>query len=124
MLAKAHELAGAPELAQENYQKAYEAGKPALQFGVAYAEFLLTRNQPARAEVVVSEVLQSEPASVPAMRILAQARINQSDWSGAQAVANEINKLEGQEQLAEQIRGAVFAASKDYAGSIAAFRRG
>ena len=72
---------------------------------------------------MVSEVLQSEPASVPAMRILAQARINQSDWSGAQAVANEINKLEGQEQLAEQIRGAVFAASKDYAGSIAAFRR-
>ena len=123
MLAKAHELAGAPELAQENYQKAYEAGKPALQFGVAYAEFLLTRNQPARAEVVVSEVLQSEPASVPAMRILAQARINQSDWSGAQAVANEINKLEGQEQLAEQIRGAVFAASKDYSASIAAFRR-
>jgi len=123
MLAKTHELAGAPELAQENYQKAYEAGKPALQFSIAYSEFLLKRNQSVRAEAIASEVLQAEPANVPALRVLAQARINQGNWSGAQSVADEINKMQGQEQLAEEIRGAVLAASKDYVGSIAAFRR-
>ena len=123
MLAKAHELTGAVELAQENYLKAYEAGKPALQFGMAYAEFLLQRGQLARAEVVASEVLQAHANHVPAMRILAQARINQGNWSGAQAVADDMQALPGQEQAAEQIRGTLFAARKDYSESIAAFRR-
>lgn len=36
MQAKSHELAGAPELAQESYLKAYEAGKSALPFDMAY----------------------------------------------------------------------------------------
>lgn len=123
MLAKAHELTGLAELAQENYLKAYEVGKPALQFGMAYAEFLLQRGQAARAEIVVSEVLQAHADHVPAMRLLAQARINQGNWAGAQAVADDMAVLAGQEQVAEQIRGTLFAARKDYAESIAAFRR-
>ena len=123
MLGKTHELAGAPELAQDNYQKAYEAGKPAPQFGVAYSEFLLNRNQPAQAEVVASAVLQTEPGNIAALRVLAQSRLNQGNFSGAQSVTDDISKIEGQEQLAEQIRGAVLLASKDFAGSIAAFRR-
>jgi tetratricopeptide (TPR) repeat protein len=123
MLAKTHELMGAVELAQENYLKAYEVGKPALQFGMAYAEFLLQRGQMARAEVVASEVLQAQANHVPAMRVLAQARINQGNWVGAQAVADDMHALAGQEQAAEQIRGAIFAARKDYPQSIAAFRR-
>jgi tetratricopeptide (TPR) repeat protein len=90
---------------------------------MAYAEFLIQRGQAARAEVIASEILQSEPQNVPALRLLAQARINQSNWSGSQAVADEINKLPGQEELAEQVRGSISAARKDYVGSITAFRR-
>lgn len=123
MLAKVHELTGAVELAQENYLKAYEVGRPALQFGMAYAEFLLQRGQMARAEIIASEVLQAQADHVPAMRILAQARINQGNWVGAQAVADDMQALSGQEQAAEQIRGSIFAARKDYTESIAAFRR-
>ena len=123
MLAKAHELTGSVELAQENYLKAYEVGKPALQFGMAYAEFLLQQGQMARAEVVASEVLQAHANHVPAMRVLAQARISQGNWPGAQAVADDMQALSGQEQAAEQIRGTLFAARKEYSESIAAFRR-
>lgn len=123
MLAKVHELTGSVELAQENYQKAYEAGRPAVQFGMAYAEFLLQRGQMARAEVVASEVLQAHANHVPAMQVLAQARINQGNWVGAQAVADDMQALSGQAQAAEQIRGTLFAARQDYAQSIAAFRR-
>jgi hypothetical protein len=50
--------------AQESYLKAYEAGKPALPLGMAYAELLLQCGQVARAEVVASEILQSEPRNV------------------------------------------------------------
>ena len=123
MLAKAHELTGSVELAQENYLKAYEVGKPALQFGMAYAEFLLQQGQMARAEVVASEVLQAHANHVPAMRVLAQARISQGNWPGAQAVADDMQALSGQKQAAEQIRGTLFAARKEYSESIAAFRR-
>lgn len=123
MLAKTYELAGSAELAQENYLKAYENGKPVVQFGMAYAEFLLQRSQMARAETVASEILQEEPGHVPAMKVLAQARINQGDWSGAQTVADQMSQLPGQGQVADEIRGTIFAARKDYSESIAAFRR-
>ena len=123
MLAKAHEMAGSPELAQEHYMKAFQASKQAAAFGMAYGEFLLKRGQAARAADVAEETLKTAPGNVPAMKLLAQARINQGNWVGAQAVADEMQKLDKQGQTADQIRGVVFAARKNYSESIAAFKR-
>lgn len=123
LLGKAHELAGADELAQENYLKAYQAGKPGLPFGMAYAEFLLKRGQAARSEHVAEDILQTAPGHLPALRVLAQARINLGNWAGAQAVAEQIAKLGNQKLAADEVRGAIYAARKDYAESIAAFKR-
>ncbi len=123
MLGKAHELAGSPELAQENYLKAHQAAKGVPTVGMAYAEFLLKRGQAARAGDVAEEVLRGTPGYVPAMRLLAQARINQGDWIRAQAVADELGRVQNQKQAADQVRGAIFAARKNYSESIAAFRR-
>jgi predicted Zn-dependent protease len=83
LLGKAHELAGSPELAQEHYQKAFQAGKQAPQFGMTYGEFLLKRNQAARAESVAEDMVRVAPGNVPAMKLLAQARISKGDWVGA-----------------------------------------
>lgn len=123
LLGKAHELAGSPELAQEHYLKAFNAGHHAVPFGMAYGEFLLKRGQAPRAAEVAEEMLRTTPGYVPAMKLLAQARINQGNWVAAQAVADELRKLDAQGQAADQIRGAVFAARKNYAESIAAFKR-
>ncbi len=123
MLGKAHELAGSPELAQEHYQKAFQASKLAPQFGLTYGEFLLKRNQAARAESVAEDTLRASPGNVSVMKLLAQARISKGDWVGAQAVADELQKQEGKQQTADQIRGAVLAARKNYAESIEAFKR-
>ncbi|MFY9329061.1 MAG: tetratricopeptide repeat protein [Georgfuchsia sp.] len=123
MLAKAHEMAGSPELAQEHYMKAFQASKQATAFGMAYGEFLLKRGQAARAADVAEEMLKTTPGYVPAMKLLAQARINQGNWVGAQAVADDLQKLDKQGQTADQIRGVVFAAKKNYSESIAAFKR-
>lgn len=122
LLAKAHELAGALELAQESYLSAYEAGKPAPQFAGAYVEFLLQRTQFVRAEIIALQMLQVKSQHVPALKLLAQARIGQGDWSGAQAVADELGQLAGQEAAAEQIRGGIFVARNDYPAAITAFR--
>jgi len=123
LLGKAHELAGSPELAQEHYLKAFNAGQHAVPFGMAYGEFLLKRGQAPRAAEVAEETLRKTPGYVPAMKMLAQARINQGNWVAAQAVADDLRKLDAQGQAADQIRGAVFAGKKNYAESIAAFKR-
>ena len=123
MLGKAHELAGSSELAQEHYQKAFQASKHAPQFGLTYGEFLLKRNQAARAEAVAEDMLRTAPGHVPAMKMLAQARISKGDWVGAQAVADELQKMGGKEQAAEQVRGALLVARKNYVESIEAFKR-
>ena len=123
LLAKVHEMAGSLELAQEHYQKAFQAGKQAPPFGMPYGEFLLKRNQFARAENIADDMLRATPGYLPAMKLLAQARIGKGDWVGAQAVADELRKQGDQQQAAEQIRGAVLAARKNYVESIAAFKR-
>ena len=123
MLGKAHELAGSPELAQEHYQKAFQASKQAPQFGLTYGEFLLKRNQAARAESVADDTLRASPGNVAVMKLLAQARISKGDWVGAQAVADQLQKQEGKQQTADQIRGAVLMAKKNYTESIEAFKR-
>lgn len=123
MLGKAHELAGSLELAQEHYQKAFQASKQAPQFGLTYGEFLLKRNQAARAESVADDTLRASPGNVSVMKLLAQARISKGDWVGAQAVADQLQQLDGKQQAAEQIRGAVLVARKNYAESIEAFKR-
>lgn len=123
LLARAHELSGSPELAQEHYLKAFQASKLASPFGVAYGDFLLKRGQAARAESVAEDVLKVSPGDVPAMRMLAQARINKGDWVGAQTVADELRKHGGKEKSAEEVLGAMHAARKNYAESITAFRR-
>ena len=121
--ARAYEVSGAFALAQESYLRAYEAGRPAAQFAQAYAEFLLRRGQAARAESVANGILRLEPLYAPALRLLAQAQISQGDWVGAQKVAEQLSALAEQQVLAEQVRGELFAARKEYAQSIAAFRR-
>jgi predicted Zn-dependent protease len=57
------------------------------------------------------------------MKLLAQARISKGDWVGAQAVADQLQKQDGKQQAADQIRGAVLVARKNYAESIEAFKR-
>lgn len=123
LLGKAHEKAGSPELAQEQYLKAFQASKMAAPFGIAYGEFLLRRGQAARAESVAEDVLKTSPNHVPTMKMLARARIDKGDWVGAQAVADDLRKLGDKEKASDQIMGAVFEAKKNYAQSITAFKR-
>lgn len=123
LLGKAHELAGSPELAQEHFQKAFQAGKQSPQFGLTYGEFLLKRNQAARAEEVAADTLRVAPGNVSVLKLLAKARISKGDWVGAQAIADEMQKHDDKRQVAEQIRGTVLAARKNYAESIEAFKR-
>lgn len=123
LLGRAHELAGSPELADENYLHAFQASKMAAAYGLPYAQFLLRRNQSQRAEKVLEDVLAKAPENMQVLRMLAQAKIARADWSGAQSIADHIRKLGDKDSVAEQIAGAVYAGQKNYSESISAFKR-
>jgi len=123
LLAQAHDRAGSPELADEHFMRAFQASKMAAPYGLTYAQYLLKRNQAPRAEKILEEVLATTPGQQQAMRMLAQTRIAQSDWTGAQAVAEEIKKRGDKENMADQITGAIFAGKRNFAESISAFKR-
>ena len=123
LLATAHNLSGAYELADEHYLRAFQAGKMTPQYGMPYVEFLLKRNQPQRAEKILLDVLANSPKSVPALKLLAQAKIARGDWVGAQQVADQIKHIGNTDQIADQIMGVILAGQKNYGESIAAFKR-
>ncbi|NTV94213.1 MAG: tetratricopeptide repeat protein [Thiobacillus sp.] len=123
MLAQAHELSGSAELAQEHYLKAFQAGKFAPQFGLPYGQFLLKKGQAARAEEVAEDMLRASPNNVPAMTMLAQAKLSKGDFAGAQAVADDLRKQGDKGKVSGQITGTIQAARKNYGESIASFKQ-
>lgn len=123
MLASAHEKAGSPELAEEQYIKAFETSKFSPNYGVPYAQFLIRRKQPERAEKVFEDMLQANPNNTMLMQSLAQARIARGDYVGAQELADKAKKLNDNNPLADQIQGAISIGKNDTEGALNAFKR-
>ncbi len=95
LLARAHEKQGAFDLAEDHYARALQAGRMEVSYGLAYAEFLMRRNQSVRAEKLLAELLGPNPGSLPVLRLLAKARSNQGDWAGARQAMDEIRRRGG-----------------------------
>lgn len=122
-LAKAHYLSGSPELADEQYFKAFKASRYNPGYGMTYARFLLKRNQANRAEKVIQNILSMSPKNIAAMRLLAQTRLNKGNWIGAQQVADKIKALGDKSNTADQIKSAILVGKKDYDESISVLKK-
>ncbi|NWG87681.1 MAG: tetratricopeptide repeat protein [Hydrogenophilaceae bacterium] len=90
LLARAHELQGAFELAEDHYVRAFQASRGDVNYGMAHAEFLMRRGQSARAEGMLNDLLKTRPGSVPLLKLLAQAKANRGDWEGARKITEQI----------------------------------
>lgn len=123
LLARAHELQGAKDLAQDHFARAAQAGKFAPAFGMAYAEFLMRSGKARQVEDVLRETLRVAPRHMPAYRLLAQAYLNTGNLVGAQGVADQVAKLGDQGVAANQIQGAVAAARNQFETSISSFKK-
>ena len=122
-LAKAHSLSGSPELADEQYYKALKTSKFSPGYGLTYAQFLLKRKQPKRAEKILQDVLVVSPVNLPTLKLLAQTRLSLGDWVGAQQVADVIKRIDVKGNLASQISNAIMVGKKDYSESIALLKK-
>lgn len=118
-LAKAHNLSGSPELADEQYFKAFKASKYNSTYGLSYAQFLLKRKQPKRAEKVLQDILTARKGNLAVLKLLAQTRLSLGDWVGAQQIADMIKKTDSKNNLSSQISNAIMVGKKDYSESVA-----
>ena len=122
-LAKAHNLSGSPELADEQYFKAFKTSKFNPAYGLSYAQFLLKRKQPKRAEKILEDMLSASRGNLAVMTLLAQTRLSLGDWVGAQQVADVIKRIGDKSNLASQISNAIMVGKKDYSESIALLKK-
>lgn len=123
LLARAHELQGAKDLALDHYARAAQAGKFAPAYGMAYAEFLMRVGKARQVEDVLRETLRVAPQYAPAYRLLAQSYLSTGNLLAAQGVADQLGKMGGQAVASNQILGAVAAARNQFDNSISAFKR-
>lgn len=123
LLARAHELAGSKDLADDHYMRAFQVSKLAAPYGMSYAAYLMKQGKPKQAEGILKDVLRASPGNLPALKMLAQVYLASGNFAGAQAVADETSRLKDQGVLANQIQGALFAAKKNYENSISSFKK-
>ena len=123
MLASAYENSGSPQLAEESYLKAFETSKFEPAYGIPYAQFLMRRKQPERAEKAFEDMLATHPNDALVIRTLAQAKIARGDYVGAQALADQAKKLNEKNPLADQIQGAISSGKNDTESALNSFKR-
>ena len=123
MLATTYESVGSAELAEESYIKAFDTSKLSAKYGVPYAQFLVRRKQPERAEKVLESMLSSHPNDMLALRAFAQFKIAKGDYAGAQSLADRVKNTDVQSPIADEILGAISSNKNDLVGTISSLKR-
>ena len=86
-------------------------------------EFLRRRGSIGRAEDVLIELASRWPSNVGILVALANVKLEQQNWVGAQDVAEKIRRVSGNTGLADQISGLALGARNKNDESIAAFQK-
>ena len=122
-LAKAYNLSGSPELADEQYFKLFKTSKYNANYGITYAQFLLKRKQHKRAEKIIQDALSVSPNNLQLLKLLAQTHLLLGDWVSAQEVADTIKHYGDKDNLATYISNAIMVGKKDYSESITLLKK-
>lgn len=122
MLAKAYELTGSTALAEESYAKAVEAGKSTSEYALAYARYLLGKNEYKRAEKILEDAMKRQADDVELIKLLAQIKLSAGDMQSAQLLADKLKGINSG-NLSDLIEGSILARNNDYQGSLKAFMR-
>lgn len=119
-LALAYEQGGKPELADRQYADALKNANLNPEVAQRYVAFLQRRNDAARAEDVLTEVIGRYPGNLQALSSLAQVKLSRQNWDGALAIAQTIATNKDGRVVADQIKAAAFAGQQKIGESIAA----
>ena len=123
LLAKAYERSGSIELAEKQYADATKSSGYDVATAMEYVEFLRRRGSIGRAEDVLNELVSRWPSNVGILVALANVKLEQQNWVGAQDVAEKIRSVSGNTGLADQISGVALGARNKNDESIAALQK-
>ena len=114
LLARAYELNGSTELAEEHLAKAVQADgfKPGI--GLVYVQFLLRHGKGEQADRILTQIRRVAPANRQVLTLLGRIKLSRQDWLGAQEIAEAIRKLDDSDQVADRILAEVLSGQRKY----------
>ena len=118
LLALVYERSGQIELADRQYTDALRTSNSDPAVGLDYVAFLRRRGSTGQAEDVLKDLLSHAPNNVAVLSVLAEVRLAQQNWVGAQEVADTLRKLDKGGAAADQILAVALSGQKRYDESI------
>ncbi len=123
LLARAHEMTGAVELAEDRFDAAFKMAKGAAGASLQYAQFLNRRTEYERAEEILERALKVSPRNQALLTNMAQLKLIRQDWKGAEEIANRLREVNKDNIISDQILGRSYAGQKDFEKSMQAFEK-
>ncbi len=117
-LARAHELAGSIELAEERYASGASIGNFSSSAASPYVNYLIRQGKPERAEEILNQILSRAPNDVRMLSRLAELRLNRQDWVGTQEIADRLAKIEQGGLVAQQVLAEAMSGQSKFEESI------
>lgn len=117
--AQAHGLNGAQSLMSERLGAAVQVSNYEVAPVLAYARHLESDDKAQLAEDLMETALQRRANDQQILRALAQFRIRQEDWDGAEEIVENLRSTKGNEQLADFITAQILAGQQKSEKSIA-----
>ncbi len=111
LLAEAYESSGSVTLAEQEFGKALTLAEFSPTTALPYAQFLIRYGKSDQALRTLENVVARAPADRRVLTLLAQLKLEARDWTGAQEIADQLNKLENgsADPTADQIKAAALS---------------
>ncbi len=123
LLARAHEMNGAVELADDRFAAGVKMSNASPDASLQYSQFLTRRGNQERAIKVLKDSLKTNPQNRSLLTALAQVYLIEKDWKGAEEIATYLKKLDQDNPVSDQILGRAYAGQNNFEKSIEAFQQ-
>lgn len=123
LLAKAHEINGSMELAEDRFAAAYRFSNQAPRVGTVYAQFFIRHGELQRAERLLEKIAENNPNEAGVLKLLAEVKLRKQDWVAAEEIAERLQALDGADSAGYQISGAALAGLQNLEESRSAFEK-
>lgn len=123
LLAKAHEINGSLELAEDRFAAAYRFSNESPRVGMVYAQFFIRHGELRRAERLLEKLVLKNPNEINALKLLAEVKLRKQDWIAAEELAARLQTLNETDSAGYQISGAALAGMQNLEESRNAFEK-
>ena len=120
LLASAHERNGSAVLAEEEYAKAFAIDNQSVETGLPMVRYLLSHGRTEQAERILESIRERHPSNREVLALLAQRKLAQNDFVGAQEIADLLRNTDDQNYagFADRITAAALGAQNKHGESL------